>query len=315
MPSAGPGEVLVRVRAVSLNYRDRLLIDNNGYEQYGLPFTPGSDLSGEIEEVGSGVSRFAVGDHVINNFNADWLDGPPPRINGIVPSFGGPLAGVLSEYMTLSEQQLVRAPKSLSHAEASTLPCCGLTAWTSLIELGHLQPGQTVVVQGTGGISIFALQLAAAVGAQVIVTSSSEEKLGRATLMGASFGINRTKRPDWEVAVLEVTGGRGADHIVEVAGGANLGKSILALAPGGRISLIGVVDGFESTFPLVPAIFAHATIQAVYVGHRRGLEDFVRAVDRIQLKPKVGSEFDFPDLPAALEAFARGAFGKVVLNL
>jgi NADPH:quinone reductase-like Zn-dependent oxidoreductase len=314
-PSPRAGEVLVRVRAVSLNYRDRLSIDNNGYAAYGLPFTPGSDLAGDVEAVGAGVSRVAIGDRVINNFNAGWVDGAPPRVDGVVPSFGGPLPGVLVEYIAVPEGWLVKAPETLSHTQASTLPCCGLTAWTSLVELGKLQPGQTVVVQGTGGMSMFAMQLAVAIGARVIVTSSSDEKLQRARTLGAWCGINRSARTDWAKAVLDATGGRGADHIVEVAGGANLASSVLALAPGGRISLVGVLDGFDSTFPSVPAILAHATIQAVYVGHRRALEDFVRAVDNIELKPVVGHTFDFSELPSALAAFTKGAFGKVVLTL
>jgi NADPH:quinone reductase-like Zn-dependent oxidoreductase len=205
-PFPGTGEVLVRVRAVSLNYRDRLSIDNNGYAAYGLPFTPCSDLAGEIEGLGTGASRFVVGDRVINNFNAGWVDGPPPRIAGVVPSFGGPVPGVLAEYVVAPEAWLVKAPESLSYAEASTLPCCGLTAWTSLVELGRMRPGETVVVQGTGGMSIFALQIAAAAGAEVIVTSSSDSKLERAKALGARHGINRTARTDWAAAVLELTG-------------------------------------------------------------------------------------------------------------
>jgi len=314
-PAVQAGEVLVRVRAVSLNYRDRLSIDNGGYAAYGLPFTPGSDLAGDVEALGVGVSRFTVGERVINNFNAGWLDGPPPRVNGVVASFGGPLPGVLAEYVAVPEDWLVRAPQTLSYVQASTLPCCGLTAWTSLVELGGLRPGQTVVVQGTGGMSLFAMQLAIAVGARVIVTSSSDAKISRVKSLGAWSGINRASTNDWAAAVVALTDGRGADHIVEVAGGANLGQSILALAPGGRISLVGVIEGFESRFPSVPAILAHATIQAVYVGHRRGLEELVRAVDRMQLEPVVDQVFDFVDLPPALDAFANGAFGKVVVSI
>lgn len=305
-PFPGTGEVLVRVRAVSLNYRDRLSIDNNGYAAYGLPFTPCSDLAGEIEALGTGASRFAVGDRVINNFNAGWVDGPPPRIAGVVPSFGGPVPGVLAEYVVVPEAWLVKAPESLSYAEASTLPCCGLTAWTSLVELGRMRPGETVVVQGTGGMSIFALQLAAAAGVEVIVTSSSDSKLERAKALGARHGINRITRTDWAAAVLELTGGQGAVHILEMAGGANLASSVAAVAPGGRISL--------SSFPSVPAIQAQATIQAIYVGHRRGLENLVRAVDQIGLKPVIGAEFTFVDFLPALDAFTKGAFGKVVVT-
>ncbi|MGX1164145.1 NADPH:quinone reductase-like Zn-dependent oxidoreductase [Bradyrhizobium sp. USDA 372] len=314
-PSPGTGEVLVRVHAVSLNYRDRLSIDNNGYASYGLPFTPCSDLAGEIEALGAGVSRFTMGERVINNFNTDWMDGPPPRIAGVVASFGGPVPGVLAEYVVVPEAWLVKAPESLSYSEASTLPCCGLTAWTSLVELGRIRPGEIVVVQGTGGMSIFAIQLAAAAGAEVIVTSSSDAKLARAKALGARHGINRTTSPDWAAAVLELTGGRGADHILEMAGGDNLANSVRAIAPGGRISLIGVIDSFNSSFPSVPAILAQATIQAIYVGHRRGLQDLVRAVDRIGLKPVIEAEFEFADFLSALDVFAKGPFGKVVITV
>ncbi|UFW46490.1 MULTISPECIES: zinc-dependent alcohol dehydrogenase family protein [Bradyrhizobium] len=314
-PQAGVGEVGIRVKAVSLNYRDRLMIENNGYAGYGLPFTPCSDLVGEVETIGEGVARFAIGDRVINNFTGGWTDGPPPRVKGVIASFGGPLPGTLTEYISLPEDWLVKAPATLTDAQASTLPCTGLTAWTSLVELGRLAPGQTVVVQGTGGFSLFALQLARSVGAEVIVTTTSTEKADRARALGAKHVINRAEDPDWAARVVEVTGGRGADHILEVAGGANLGNSVRALAPSGRISLIGVIDSFDASFPSVPAIHGFATVQAVFVGHRRGLENLVRAIGPNGLIPVIDSEFEFAAFPDALARLEQGPFGKVVVRV
>ncbi|PTQ12715.1 alcohol dehydrogenase [Sphingomonas oleivorans] len=315
VPVAGPGEVLVRVKAVSLNYRDRLFLENQGYAQFALPFTPASDLAGEVQGVGPGVTRFKAGDRVINNFTAGWIDGPPPRVNGVNQSFGGPLPGVLAEYVALPAEWLVAAPATLDDAEASTLPCAALTAWTSLVELGGLRPGETVLVQGTGGVSLFALQFAAAMGAEVIVTSSGEEKLERAKALGATHGINRETTPDWAEAVLGITSGRGADHILEMVGGTNLGRSMAAIAPSGRISLIGVIGGFESSLPSFPAFQAQATVQAIFVGNRRGLENMVRAVDRIGLKPVIDTQFAFADLPDGLDRLERGPFGKIVIRV
>lgn len=313
VPIPGWGEVLVRVDAVSLNYRDQLLIANDGYARFGLPFTPCSDMAGTIEVVGKGVSRFAVGDRIINNFNGGWIDGEPPRHDGEIASFGGPLPGTLAEYMALPAEWLVKAPSSLSAAQASTLPCTGLTAWTSLIEIGRLMPGQTVVVQGTGGFSLFALELGRRVGAEVIVTTTSAAKAERAYALGATHVVERNDGEKWAEQVKVITKGRGADHILEVAGGLNLESSVAALAPGGRISLVGVLEGFDSTFPSVPAIHSFATIQAIYVGHRAGLERLVRAVDTCGFSPAIDSEFDFAEFPNALARLQQGPFGKVVV--
>jgi NADPH:quinone reductase-like Zn-dependent oxidoreductase len=314
-PEPGRGEVLVRVKAVSLNYRDMLMLENGGYSRFGLPFTPCSDLAGEIAAIGDGVHHFAVGDRVINNFNAGWIDGDPPRHEGEIASFGGPLSGTLSEYVALPAEWLVKAPVSLREAAASTLPCTGLTAWTSLVEMGRLAPGQTVVVQGTGGFSLFALQLANRIGAEVIVTTSNASKAERASALGARHVINRSEGPNWAEQVKTITHGRGADHILEVAGGTNLNNSVRALAPGGRISLVGVIESFDARFESVPAIHSLATVQAVYVGHRKGLERLVRAVDVCGLSPEIDSEFAFADFPRALARLREGPFGKVVMTI
>jgi NADPH:quinone reductase-like Zn-dependent oxidoreductase len=251
---------------------------------------------------------------VINNFNGGWIDGDPPRRGGEIPSFGGSLPGVLAEYVTLPTDCLVKAPASLSDAAASTLPCTGLTAWTSLVELGRVVPGQTILVQGTGGFSLAALQLATRIGTDVIVTTTSASKADRVAALGAKHVIDRSEQPDWAKQVMAITEGRGADHILEVAGGENLNNSVRALAPGGRISLVGVIESFDANFSSVAAIHSVANIQAVYVGHRRGLERLVRAVDVCGLSPIIDSEFEFADFPKALARLRQGPFGKIVVK-
>lgn len=313
IPTPGPGEVLVRVSAVSLNYREKLFLDGAAYSGVPKPFVPASDMAGEVVATGPGAVRFKKGHRVIAAFQTDWVDGPPPR--GGIRSLGGSAPGVLSEYVAMPEGWLVASPSTLDDAQASTLPCAALTVWTALFELGSLRPGQTVVTQGTGGVSLFALQLATASGARVIVVSGDDDKLARAKALGAVHGIHRHRTPDWDKVVLELTGGRGADHILELVGGDNLGRSANALAPGGRISLIGVLDGFENRFQVFPLLQSHGTIQGIFVGHRRGLEELVRAVDRLALKPVIDATYPFAELPAALDHLDRGAFGKLVIRV
>ena len=312
IPKPGPGEVLVRVSAVSLNYREKLFLQGAGYAGAPMPLVPASDMAGEVVATGAGASRFQEGARVIANFQTDWVDGPIPRT---VHNLGGPGPGMLSEYVALPENWLVASPGTLDDIQASTLPCAGLTAWTALVELGGLRPGQTVVTQGTGGVSLFAVQLASALGARVIVVSGDEAKLARAGKLGAAHGIHRRHTPDWEKAVLEVTGGRGADHILELVGGDNLARSVGAIASGGRISLIGVLEGFETRFPVLPLFKTQALIQGILVGHRRGLEDLVRAVDTLALKPVVDAVYPLAELPQALEHLDRGPFGKLVIRV
>jgi alcohol dehydrogenase len=312
IPAPGPGQILVRVQAVALNYRDKMVIDNGMGMPLVLPVTPASDMAGEVVAVGAGVSRFRSGDAVISTCVADWLDGHKPAG---AEALGGMLPGMLAEYVLLDQHWAVAAPRSLNAAEASTLPCAGLTAWFALIEQGGLKAGDTVVVQGTGGVALFGLQLAVAHGARVIVTSSSDDKLERAKRLGAQHSVNRQETPDWAQAVLELTGGRGAEHILELAGGDNLAASLRAVATAGRISVIGVLNGVELTASVFPLLLKQVTIQGIGVGHRRALEDLVRAVDQSGLKPVIDRVYDFKALPAALDHLERGAFGKVVLQV
>jgi NADPH:quinone reductase-like Zn-dependent oxidoreductase len=316
VPEPQAGEVLVKVGAASLNYRDKLVIETGMGLPLAFPFSPASDLAGTVAATGKGATRFATGDRVISNFIPDWIDGARPG-NARVPHYqtlGGFYPGVLADYVSFPEDWLVRAPKNLDDGDASTLPIAALTAWSALIELGALRAGQRVVVQGTGGVALFGVQLAKLHGAEVIVTSSSDEKLAKAKALGADHGINYG-REDWVEAVYRLTQDRGADHILEIAGGPNLGKSITAVAVQGRISVIGVLEGFDLSGPAGPVLLKSPVIQGISVGHRRGLEEMVAAVDRTRLKPVIDRRYPLKDLPAALDHLDRGPFGKIVLTM
>jgi NADPH:quinone reductase-like Zn-dependent oxidoreductase len=313
VPQPQRGEVLVRVSAVSLNFRDHLITQGLYAPDMALPLTPGSDMAGVVAAVGEGVQRFAAGDRVMGSFTGPWLDGPPDASLPVLGGVGGP--GVLAQYVVLPESWLVASPASLDDAAASTLPCAALTAWNALFDLGSLKPGQTVLLQGTGGVSLFALQLARGAGAQVIITSSSEGKLARARELGATHGIVRDAGGEWAKQALALTGGRGVDHVLELAAGDNLRHSLAALKPGGRISLIGVFEGFEARAPLMPMFQKQAVIQGLYIGSRNGLDRLARAVDTMQLKPVIEQRYAFGELPQALAHVERGAFGKVVVEL
>ncbi|WEX76694.1 NAD(P)-dependent alcohol dehydrogenase [Sinorhizobium numidicum] len=315
VPEVGDGEILVRTTAVSLNYRDKLVLETGMGLDLTFPFVPASDMSGMVEAVGKNVRRFKVGERVISTFAPGWLDGLRPG-NGRTPSYvtlGGVLPGVMSEYVAFPEDWFVAAPISLDAAEASTLPCAGLTAWFALIEKGHLRAGDRVVVQGTGGVALFGLQIAKASGAEVIVTSGSEEKLERALALGAGHGINRLTE-DWVERVYALTDDHGADHIFEIAGGTGLGQSLKAVAADGRISVIGVLEGFEISGPVAPLLLKSPVLQGISVGHRRALEDLVGAIDRAGLKPVIDKRYKFGEFREALAHLDRGPFGKVVIE-
>lgn len=313
IPQPGPREALVRVAAVSLNYRDRLVLENGMGSPLRFPLVPGSDLAGEVVAVGPAVSRVRLGQRVINTFWRDWFDEPLP---GLAPdaAFGGPdLPGVFSQYRVLHEDNLVAAPATLDDGPASTLVCAGLTAWHSLVEVGRLQPGQWVLVQGSGGVALFAAQLALSLGAQVVLTSASADKRERARALGIQQVVDRS-RPDWPAQVRQVTAGRGVDLVVELAGG-DLGMTLDSLAPGGTIAVVGVLEGFQLQVPCATLFAKRARIQGVAVGNRRALEDLVRWIDRAGIIPPVEAEYGLADLPAALDHLARGAFGKVVVRM
>jgi len=309
IPQPGPGQILVRVEAASLNYRDLMITDNAYGWTPPLPFVPGSDLAGTVLAVGDGVTRWRGGERVISTFMAGWIDGamPPDAF-----ALGGPGPGTLASHVLLDAQWAVAAPQTLSAAQASTLPCAALTAWFALAEQGSLRAGQTVLIHGTGGVALFGLQFARMHGAQTIVVSGAGDKRDKALAMGASHVLARDS--DWPAAVRELTGGRGADHVLETVGGANLGRSLHALAQGGRLSVIGVLAGGEISGSAYDAIRSRATIQGLSVGHRRALEDMVRAIDVNALQPVIAAEYGADQVPEAFAHLERGAFGKVVVR-
>jgi NADPH:quinone reductase-like Zn-dependent oxidoreductase len=314
VPDPRWGEVLVKVAAVSLNYRDKLVIAGGMGRALDFPFIPASDLAGTVVALGDGVTRFREGDRVISTFFPDWIDGAPsgdsrsPDGNAL----GGGHPGVLADYVALSASWLVKAPRDLDPAEASTLPCAGLTAWFALIERGGLRAGMRVLVQGTGGVALFGLQIAKAHGAEVFVTSGDAGKRARVEALGADHVLDRA---GWVEAVHHLTGDRGVDHILEIVGGPHLARSLEAIAVQGRVSVIGVLDGYDLAASAGLLLLKTATLQGIRVGHRRALEDLVRAVDVLQLKPVIDRRYALTELPDALDHLDRGAFGKIVMTL
>lgn len=317
IPAPGPHELLVKVAAVSLNYRDALVINGALLPvPTPMPFVPGSDMVGEVVAAGSATTRFTPGERVLGNFWTQWLDGKPPAAmlqHGL--SLGGPLPGMLAEYVVIHEDVAVAAPATLSDEEACTLPVAGLTAWFALAEAAHVRAGQTVVVQGTGGVSLFGLQFAAALGARVIVTSRSDDKLSKAAGLGAWATINTGQTPDWASAVVELTEGEGAEHILEMMGGDNLAQSVRAVAGGGNILQIGFMEDTVIRMPAIPLQLRRAALRGISVGHRRSFEDMNRAIDRLGIKPVIDRVFSFAEVPRAFTRLQQGPFGKVIIRI
>lgn len=314
VPEPGPHEVLVRVSAVSLNYRDKLVVEGLYNPNVRFPIIQVADAVGEVVDAGKDVTRFRTGDRIITQYCTRWIDGEPHGDES-THTLGNTISGALAEYIVLDEQAVVRAPEYLSDEEAATLPCAALTAWCALVEKGQLKAGQTVLIQGTGGVSIFGLQIASALGAKVIVTSSSEEKLERVKSLGATHGINYARVPDWEKAVLALTSQKGVDHILEVVGGRSLIQSITAVKPGGQITVIGILEAFTSDLPLFPFMVKQAVLRGISVGPRRALEDMNQAFARFQLRPVIDTVYPFEDALSAYEHLYRGAFGKIVIRV
>lgn len=304
----------MRIRAVSLNYRDLGSTRGERPGNLPLPFTIGSDGAGEVTAVGAGVVKWKVGDRVIPTFFQDWPTGCMTReIMGT--ALGGAMQGVVAEYLIAREGALVRMPEGLSFEEAATLPCAALTAWHALVGHGHLKAGDTVLTLGTGGVSIFALQFAKLHGARVIITSSSDDKLAKARELGADETINYKTTPDWEKRVFELTNKRGADHVIELGGAGTLQKSLGAVRFGGRVSLIGVLTGFEGLINPWPVIAKSVTVQGIYVGSREHFEAMNKAITLHQMKPVIDRIFAFEETQSAFEHMASGAhFGKVVIK-
>lgn len=316
LPVPGRNELLIRVAAVSLNYRDKLVVEGELLpDRPAMPFVPVSDMAGEVVAIGADVSRFKIGDRVLGNFWTQWIDGEPPREmtrHGL--SLGGPLPGMLAEFVTLHEAIAVKAPASLTDEEASTLPVAALTAWSALIETGYLKAGETVLVQGTGGVALFGLQFARAFGSRVIVISRSAEKLERAKALGAFGVIDTRANPDWSFSALDLTDGRGVDHVLELIGGDNISQSAAALASGGRIAQIGFMKGSEIVLSAVPMMLKRAIIQGISVGHRRAFEVMNCAIDEHAITPVIDKVYAFEDVRAAFDHLERGPFGKIVVR-
>ncbi|HZK99267.1 MAG TPA: NAD(P)-dependent alcohol dehydrogenase [Caulobacteraceae bacterium] len=311
-PTPGPGQIVVHIKAASLNYRDLATVT---VATGRTPFTPCSDGAGVVSATGEGVTRAKVGDAVAPLFFPGWLAGvPTPR--GLGAALGGTLDGVLQDKVLISQEGVTPVPAGYTFEEAATLPCAALTAWRGLVVEGKVKSGDVVVVQGTGGVSIFALQFAKAAGARVIVTSSSDEKLARAKTLGADHLVNYRSTPDWAKEVRRVTDGRGADHVVEVGGAGTFEQSLRAIRLGGHIAVIGILGGFVKDLNVAAIFAANAVIHGVTVGSRAHFESMTRAIEAIGLKPVIDKRFPLDQSREAFECMKAGAhFGKIVITL
>jgi len=314
VPKPRRGEILVRIRAASLNYRDLAILVHKFLPTLALPYVPASDACGEVVEVGEDVTRFNAGDRVTPIYTQGWHDGMPTLELRTRRTLGAPLAGVLQEYIAVPAEDAVSVPVHLSDGEAATLPIAALTAWSTLQE-GGLKPGDSVLVQGTGGVSLFALQFAKLAGARVIVLSSSDDKLARAKQLGADLGINYRTTPDWSIPVREATQGKGVDIVVETAG-ATLDKSLASLAFGGFVGIVGFVAGYKAEIPLRAVIGPMIRIQGIAVGSRARFEAMNRAISQHKMKPVVDSTFPLEKAADAFRHMEQGKhFGKIVVSL
>jgi NADPH:quinone reductase-like Zn-dependent oxidoreductase len=315
VPTPGERDVLVRVQAVSLNRRDVYLRKG----QYPMPprpsLVPISDGAGEVASVGRSVTRFRPGDRVAAIFFQSWLRGRPDRAT--MPSaLGGQLDGMLAEFVCLPEDGLVALPQGLTFEEGAALPCAGVTAWNALMTRGRVQPGDYVLLLGTGGVAIFGLQLATAAGARPVITSSSDAKLARARSMGAVATVNYMQTPDWVDSVRAATGGTGVHHVLEVGGIGTLPKSLASLAPGGHVALIGGLAGFGGEIPSLALVGGNATASGIYVGSREHFEAMNRFIEQHRIRPVIDHVFSFDETAAAYEHVDQGRhFGKVVIRL
>jgi NADPH:quinone reductase-like Zn-dependent oxidoreductase len=314
-PSAGPGQVVVAMRAASLNYRDLLMVRGLYNPRQPLPLIPCSDGVGEVVAVGEGVSRVGVGDRVATVFSQTWIAGPPTadKLRG---TLGGPLDGTLAERMVLSAEGVVPVPDHLSDVEAAALPCAAVTAWSALVEQGSVTAGDVVLVQGTGGVSTFALQIARLLGARVIVTSSSDAKLARVRELGAWQTINYLEEPAWGAAARRMTGGRGVDHVVEVGGAGTLEQSLKAVRVGGQVSVIGVLSGAVSELNVIPVLMQQIRLQGILVGSRESFERMNRTLASAEARPVVDRVFPLADTAEALARMGSAQHvGKICVSI
>lgn len=307
-------EVVVRVRATSLNRRDIMVM--RGFYPVGAKETlvPLSDGAGEIVATGAAVSRVKVGDRVAAIFFQNWLSGRPDAATGAT-ALGGAIDGMLAQYVTLSADGVVPLPASYSFEEGATLPCAAVTAWNGLMTRGGMMAGDNVLLQGTGGVSIFGLQFAAAAGARAVITSSSDDKLARARTLGAVATINYKSIPEWATAARAATDGIGVHHVLEVGGSGTLKQSLEALAFGGHVAIIGGLSGFGGDIPAAALIGRSASVSGIFVGSRKNFEDMNAFIDRHRIKPIIDRTFDFKDAEAAFAWMDTGShFGKIVIR-
>ncbi len=315
-PVAGDNDVIVRVQATSLNHRDLNMLrrdysDDSGYAG-GVPL---SDGAGEVIAVGRNVSRFEVGDRVAGIFFEKWIDGAPSE-EALQSDRGGNAGGMLSEIIVTHEDGLVAIPEHLSYEEAATLPCAAVTAWVGLFKRGRIEPGQYVLLEGTGGVSIFGLLFSSTMGAKPIVTSSSDDKLQRAMQMGAIGTANYRRNPDWHLEAREISGGHGVDQVLDVGGRDTLSKALEILAYGGHIALIGGLSGYGSDVPTDAIMWINATVSGVYVGSRADFEAMNAFISEHEIRPLIDRVFEFEEAPAAFELMESGDFmGKIVIRI
>jgi NADPH:quinone reductase-like Zn-dependent oxidoreductase len=313
-PEPGPNQVLVRMHAWSLNYRDLLTLTGRYNPRLKLPQVPLSDGAGEIVAIGSEVKGFKIGDRVAGTFFERWTSGETTDEKART-ALGAGRDGVLAEYVALHEDGVIPAPHHLTYAEAATLPCAALTAWNALVVEGKIKPGDTILTLGTGGVSIFALQFAVLSGARVIITSSSDEKLARARDMGASHTVNYRQIPDWGKHVRQLAGGRGVDHVVEVGGAGTFNQSIAALKRGGQLSLIGVLAD-KTGVDVTPIIMNSIRVQGIFVGSREMFSAMNAAIAMHQLHPVIDRAFGFDAAPEAFKLMESGKhFGKICIEI
>ncbi|MEZ4370271.1 MAG: NAD(P)-dependent alcohol dehydrogenase [Polyangiaceae bacterium] len=314
-PLAGPGQLLLQMLAASLNYRDLLMLKGKYDPRQKLPLIPLSDGVGRVVAVGEGVDNFSVGERVCPIFAQEWLAGEPTKAR-LRSTLGGPRDGTLCEQMQVPASAVVRVPDTLSDAEAATLPCAGVTAYNALVTLGQLKGGDTVLVQGSGGVSVFALQVAKAMGATVIATTSSDEKAARLRELGADHVINYRTEMRWGTKARSLAAGEGVDHVVEVGGSGTLEESLRAIRPGGHVAVIGILSGGKGELSLLPMLMNQVRLQGVMVGARETFEQFIRCVAVNRIHPVVDEVVEFESAPAAFKKLESGQhFGKIVIRI
>ena len=314
IPTPKDNEILIKVKAVSLNYRDKAIFDGIYLPELMSKhnFVPASDAAGDVVAVGNDVTLFKIGDRVISSLYTEWTDGKPTIDYGPT-AVGGPNDGGLAQYMILKEKAVVHAPSYMTYQEASTLPIAALTNWFALVEYGKIKAGDTVLTLGSGGVSIFGIQLASALGARVIATTSSDEKAQLLKKLGATDIVNYKTNPQWVDQVLKLTNGEGVQHILDVVGDIN--TSIDAVALQGNIYIIGFLKNMCPEINLFNLLAKQARVQGIYVGNTRALHDMAKAFDQLQIKPVIDHVYPFDDAIEAYQHLNRGAFGKIVINI